>query len=84
MTTRDDAEIIMDRASLQQMIDNAIAAERERCANIAANHSARRDRHQRGKTFNPMPEEAILEIQAEERGEDIAAAEIAKAIRQPI
>lgn len=53
----------------------------EECAVIAAGHSARRERLQRGRTFSDLPEGAQIEIAAEERGEDIAAHEIAKAIR---
>lgn len=43
---RDQLEIAMDRASLRQMIDNAIAAERERCASIAdARHAEDNSRY---------------------------------------
>ena len=35
--------------------------------------SAARNRRQRGQTFNTLPDHAVAEIEAEERGEDIAA-----------
>lgn len=57
--------------------------ERERCAKIAEAHigAAERTRQQRGQTFRNMPIDAAQEIEAEERGETIAAEMIARAIR---
>lgn len=81
----DQLEIAMDRASLRQMMDNAIAAERERCAKIADAQigAAERDRIAKGRWPNPfMPEEAMASIRDEERGETIAAQMIAAAIRK--
>ena len=56
------------------------AAERERCAGIADSHQgrAKRDREARPHTYLGG---SFNEVLAEERGEDIAAVEIAKTIR---
>jgi hypothetical protein len=55
------------------------------CAKVALGHKGRAAQERRTKTLKHshrfMSEEMYAEIQAEERGEDIAAEEIAKAIR---
>jgi hypothetical protein len=76
----------VDMAILQAEIASAVAAEQERCAKIAEAHKgkAAKTRRDRGQTFKFMSEEAAAEIVAEERGEDIAAEMIAKAIREQV
>jgi regulator of replication initiation timing len=55
----------------------------ERCAKIAETHkgSAASRRRLKGQQFKFMSEEVVSEIQAEERGEDIASEMIARKIR---
>lgn len=64
---------------------NAVAAEREACARIADEHKGsatrKRKRKRDGRPLGFMHEEAMIEVAAEERGEDIAAEIIAAAIR---
>lgn len=66
-------------------IEAAVEAERERCAKIAEAHkgSASRTRQLKHGKLSSFPSHAAEEIQAEERGEDIAAEIIARAIRNP-
>jgi len=64
-------------------IADAIAEEREACAVAAEKHkgAAANERHRKGLRFTQMQPEAVAEIEAEERGEDIAAEIIARTIR---
>ena len=63
---------------------SGIAAERERCAKIADSHKGSYSRkvNYRDNIRSSTPE-ALVEIRAEERGEDIAAEIIARRIRTP-
>ena len=74
---RDDVETIV------RMFCGAVAREREACAKIANKHtgSAAAKRRASGKQFKFLHPDAVLTIEAEERGEDIASEMIAKAIR---
>ncbi len=61
----------------------AIKREREACAKLAEQHkgSAARRRKERGQRLVSYSPEIQIEINAEERGEDLAAECIARAIR---
>lgn len=71
-----------DAAEQQAYYEAGVAAERERCANIAEAHkgSAARRRLERGQKLSHFGLDNSEEIRAEERGEDIAAEMIARAI----
>ena len=63
--------------------DAAIRVVLEAALDVAKQHvgAAARDRRQRGQTFNTLPDHAVAEIQAEERGEDIAAEVIQRELK---
>ena len=60
---------------MNRQADAAIRVVLEAAIGKAKQHigAAARDRRQRGQTFNTLPDHDVAEIQAEERGEDIAA-----------
>lgn len=63
-------------------IDATLADERERCAKVAVAHKGSYQHRPFYKELvRGAGNEALLEIRAEERGEDIASEMIAKAIR---
>lgn len=66
----------------QRALDNAVEAERVQCALIAKQHigSAAARRRARGQLYKTMSHEVSIEVEAEERGEDIASGLIEKAI----
>lgn len=65
--------------------DRATAAERERCAKIAEAHKGSYTKRPSYKViWKTANEESRIEIRAEERGEDIAAEIIARAIRAEV
>lgn len=68
---------------IARLIRETIMTENERCAKVAEKHkgSAAAKRRHRGQQFKFLPPDAATEIEAEERGEDIASGLIAKAIR---
>lgn len=87
---RDDlANIIANRireaeqAAFERGRQQGAAEEREACAAIADKHkgAAAKKRRTTGKKLSGFPDMAQLEIQSEERGEDIASETIAAAIR---
>ncbi len=71
------------KSDLVAEIDALVAAEREACAKIAEAHrgSALANRRDKGFLYRTMSLRSAAEIEAEERGEDIAAGMIARAIR---
>lgn len=72
-----------DAAVEIENLRRALDRETEACALLADAHkgAAARNRRAKGNVLAGLPEEAQLEILAEERGEDLASGEIAKAIR---
>ena len=80
------ARLVAENERLRKLecaVQTAVLAERERCARIAEAHigSAAARRRQKGQQFKFLPDDVAAEIQAEERGEDIAAEIIARTIR---
>jgi hypothetical protein len=74
-----EANAIMNGSYRQAAADAVI----EECAKIAEVHkgAAKDKRLRRGQKLSRFPQEAWAEIEAEERGEDIASAIIARALR---
>ena len=68
---------------IARLIRDTVVAENERCAKVAEKHkgSAAAKRRHKGQQFKFLPPDAVPEIEAEERGEDIASEMIARAIR---
>lgn len=68
---------------IARLIRDTVLTEQERCAKVAEKHkgSAAAKRRHRGQQFKFLPPDAVPEIEAEERGEDIASDMIARAIR---
>lgn len=79
---------VNELASLLQSVraegrQEGFAAARERAARVASDHkgAAQRKRHARGQRLASLPDYAQAEVEAEERGEDIASEVIAREIR---
>ena len=68
---------------LKEYSNMVVKTEREECAKVADSHkgAAAASRRDKGMKFGEMEDGAVVEISAEERGEDIAAEIIAAAIR---
>lgn len=68
---------------IARLIRDTVLTEQQRCAAVADKHkgSAAAKRRAKGKQFKFLPTDAVPEIEAEERGEDIASEMIARAIR---
>ncbi len=71
------------RRAVAEVWIEAIKIEREACAVIATQHkgSAAKARHEKGQKLSGLEDGLVVEIIAEERGEEIAAETIAGAIR---
>ena len=72
---RQKPAMLVTPGEMGELADAAIRVVIEAAMATAKQHigSAARYRRQRGQTFNTLPDHEVAEIQAEERGEDIAA-----------